>query len=167
MAAALKRKLGASVLRGVGSPVAKLTKVAMRPGASGWESQVHALGRDEVEVLLMGDGPEWETIQYVPNAVAEGRKKALILLGHRNSEEAGTGSCAHELWGLVQDVPVVFIPAGDAMRAAKRCPRRHSPQWTSPGGRVECDRDVARHVRIPAGGAERFGADAAAVFATA
>ena len=45
--------------------------------------------RDDVEVLLAGETVEWETVEYTRDATDSGSRKALILLGHNNSEEAG------------------------------------------------------------------------------
>ena len=39
--------------------------------------------------------------------------KALIILGHANSEEAGMKYCGTWLRRLVTEVPIKFIPAGD------------------------------------------------------
>ena len=43
----------------------KITKVALAPGASGPELHRKLLQRDDVEVLAIGEVPEWETIEYV------------------------------------------------------------------------------------------------------
>jgi hypothetical protein len=72
---------------------------------------VKALERDDVEVLLVGEIPEWETILYVRDAAQQGRKKALILLGHVTSEEAGMDNCATWLRTLFPGLPVRFLPA--------------------------------------------------------
>jgi putative NIF3 family GTP cyclohydrolase 1 type 2 len=113
LAAELKAKLGATIVRVVGKPGMKVRQVGMLPGASGAEGHIRLLGRDDVDVLLVGEAPEWETIEYVRDAVAAGKAKALILLGHANSEEAGMEHCAAWLRGFVKDALVKFIPAGD------------------------------------------------------
>jgi hypothetical protein len=66
-----------------------------------------------VEVLVIGEVPEWETIEYVTDAAAEGRHKALILMGHIPSEQAGMTACAEWLKTFISDVPVVFVPAAE------------------------------------------------------
>jgi putative NIF3 family GTP cyclohydrolase 1 type 2 len=112
-AAALKKRLGARVVRVVGDPEMKFTKVALVVGAPGGLRQMNALQRDDVEVLLAGESPEWETTEYVRDAMQQGRRKAVVFLGHTNSEEAGMKHCAAWLKGFVADVPIKFIPAGD------------------------------------------------------
>lgn len=113
LAAELKAKLGASVVRVVGKPRATFSKVGMLPGAAGSAAQIKMLERDDVEVLLIGESPEWETVEYVRDAVTEGKSKALVLLGHANSEEAGMENCAQWLKGFITEVPIEFIPARD------------------------------------------------------
>ncbi|HSH19818.1 MAG TPA: hypothetical protein VLA03_05175, partial [Draconibacterium sp.] len=51
----------------------------------------------------------WETYLYVNDAVALGKSKAVIFLGHIKSEEAGMEFCAQWLKGFVSGVPIVFI----------------------------------------------------------
>ena len=105
------KKLDSPVVRVVGAPEMKVTKVAFSPGAAGAEAEMHALERDSVEVLLVGETREWETVEYAADAVKQGRKKALIVIGHIPSEQAGMEECARWLKGFVKDVPVEFVAA--------------------------------------------------------
>lgn len=104
-------KLDSPVVRVVGAPDMKVTKVALSPGAAGAEAETHALERENVEVLLVGETREWETVEYVADAVTQGRKKALIVIGHIPSEQAGMEECARWLKGFISDVPIEFVPA--------------------------------------------------------
>lgn len=108
----LAKKLNAPTLRVVGNPGLAITHVAIRPGAVGTQKQILALRSDEVEVLLAGEVPEWETVEYVRDASAQGHHKALILLGHEVSEEPGMKKCAEDLHAMFPTLPVTFIPAG-------------------------------------------------------
>ncbi len=105
----MKKRLGIRVVRVVGDPQMKFTKLAMAPGASGPQYHRQFLQKDSVEVLVIGEVPEWETIEYVADASAEGKKKALILLGHIPSEQAGMQECAEWLKTFVKEVPVEFV----------------------------------------------------------
>jgi putative NIF3 family GTP cyclohydrolase 1 type 2 len=115
--ASLKDKLGASSFRIVGDPRMQVTGVALLPGASGEVKQVKMLERNDVEVLVAGEASEWETVEYVRDAVAQGRHKALILLGHEVSEEPGMEYCAKWLQNLFPGIPVEFIKAGSPFAA--------------------------------------------------
>jgi len=102
LAADVAKKLGRPILRIVGDPAMSVTRVALAPGASGFAKQVAALELDDVDVLLAGEAPEWETVEYAADAVSQGRKKALILIGHVSSEQAGMEDCANWLRTFVE-----------------------------------------------------------------
>jgi putative NIF3 family GTP cyclohydrolase 1 type 2 len=111
LAEQVKRKLSIRVLRVVGDPKLRVTKIGMMPGAAGSARQIQMLERDDVEALLIGETPEWETVEYVADAVTEGKRKALVILGHIPSEQAGMEECARWLRTFVSEVPVTFVPA--------------------------------------------------------
>ena len=111
LARQVSQKLGSSVVRVVGDPAMKITKVGFSPGAAGSQREIHALEQDDVQVLLVGETREWETVEYAADAVSEGRKKALIVIGHIPSEQPGMEECARWLKGFVKDVPVEFVAA--------------------------------------------------------
>lgn len=111
LAEEVAKKLNSSVVRVVGNPEMKVTKVGFSPGAAGSEPEIHALEQDDVQVLMLGETREWETVEYAADAVSEGRQKALIVIGHVPSEQPGMEECAHWLKGFVKDVPVEFVPA--------------------------------------------------------
>ncbi len=98
----------------VGNPGMKLSGVRLLCGAPGSDAQIHALEDKNVDVVIAGEVPQWETYEYMRDAVAQGRNKGIIFLGHVNSEEAGMAWCADWLKGFVKDVPVTFIESGPA-----------------------------------------------------
>lgn len=109
----VKRRLGIRTLRVVGDRDLKVRRVGFAPGAAGRERQIKALASDDVQVLLVGESREWETVLYVVDAVGQGRPRGLILLGHDVSEELGMKECATWLKAFVSEVPVEYIPAGE------------------------------------------------------
>ena len=111
LAAEVAKKLNSSVVRVVGNPEMKVTKVGFSPGAAGSQPEIHALAQDDVQVLMVGETREWETVEYAADAVSEGRQKALIVIGHVPSEQPGMEECARWLKGFVKDVPVEFVAA--------------------------------------------------------
>ena len=113
VAASLQARTGDRAMRIVGDPSMPLTEVALMPGAAGSDRQIKALEEDNVQLLVAGEAREWETVPYVVDAAAEGRHKALILLGHEVSEEAGMDECARWIRTLFPAMPVAFIPAGE------------------------------------------------------
>ena len=111
LAEEVAKKLDSSVVRVVGDPEMKVTKVGLSPGAAGFQRETHALERNDVQVLIVGETREWETVEYAADAVTEGRNKALIVVGHIPSEQPGMEECARWLKGFVKGVPVEFVPA--------------------------------------------------------
>jgi len=91
----------------------KVTRVAFSPGSAGFHRETGALEILDVQVLIAGETHEWETVEYVTDAYTEGRAKALILLGHVPSEQAGMEECARWLRTFVTGVPVEFVPTAD------------------------------------------------------
>ena len=98
-------------MRVIGDPTMRITKVALMPGAASSPSQINTLERDDVEALVVGESREWETVEYARDAMAQGRRKALIVMGHVVSEEAGMEECARWLRTFITEVPVEFVPA--------------------------------------------------------
>lgn len=109
----LKDHFGASTLRVVGDLNTNIQRVGLLPGAYGREAQVKALNQKQVDVLIIGEAREWETVEYVRDAQEMGLSKALIVLGHADSEEPGMEYIANWLKELTPEVPVQFIPAGN------------------------------------------------------
>lgn len=111
LAEQVAKKLDSTVVRVVGDREMKVRKVGFSPGAAGSEREMQALEQDDVEVLLVGETREWETVEYAADAVSQGRKKALIVIGHVPSEQAGMEECTRWLKGFVKNVPVEFVAA--------------------------------------------------------
>lgn len=111
LATEVAKKLDSRVERIVGDPGMKVTRIAFSPGSAGFLRETRALEMDKVEVLLVGETREWETVEYAADAASEGRRKALIVIGHIPSEQAGMEECARWLRTFVKDVPIAFVPA--------------------------------------------------------
>jgi putative NIF3 family GTP cyclohydrolase 1 type 2 len=111
LVAEIKNKLGIHVMRVVGDPNLHITKLAMAPGASGFTHHAEALEMPGVQALVIGETQEWETVEYVADAMTEGKQKSLIILGHIPSEQAGMEECTRWLKTFVSEVPITFIPA--------------------------------------------------------
>ncbi|MGC2657238.1 MAG: Nif3-like dinuclear metal center hexameric protein [Bryobacteraceae bacterium] len=113
LAATIQHQLGSHVTRVIGNPQARVSKVALEPGASTLEAAMKALERPDVDVLIVGEPREWEGVEYVKDAVACGENKALIILGHVTSEDPGMEECAKWLKTFITEVPIEWIPAGE------------------------------------------------------
>jgi putative NIF3 family GTP cyclohydrolase 1 type 2 len=110
LATAMKKSLGIHVLRAAGNPDARVSRVGINEGFAGFDSNRRTFQAEGVDVLVIGEAHEWETIEYAADAVTEHGKKGLIVLGHIPSEQAGMEECARWLKSFVSEVPVAFVP---------------------------------------------------------
>jgi len=92
-----------------------LNTVGMVLGAAGSTSQIRMLQQPDVQAVIVGESREWETVEYVRDAASMGMEKALIVMGHADSEEAGMAYCAEWLTGFTKDIPIHFVAAGNPL----------------------------------------------------
>ena len=97
----------------VGDPDMQATTLALLPGAWGREAQIQHLRREDIDIAVVGEVAEWETCEWVRDAVSAGMKKGLIILGHADSEEPGMRYLVDWLKPKVGDIPVWHVGAGD------------------------------------------------------
>jgi putative NIF3 family GTP cyclohydrolase 1 type 2 len=119
LALTIRGRLPAPTLRVVGDSALRVTTIGLSPGAAGFARHRQLLQQDNVEVLVIGEAHEWETVEYVADAVTAGRKKALIILGHVPSEQDGMEEFARWLGTFVKEVPVTFVPTADPFWAPR------------------------------------------------
>jgi putative NIF3 family GTP cyclohydrolase 1 type 2 len=107
----LKQKFAVDTIRVIGDPKLETTKAGLSAGSGSSINQMKMLGSNEIDILVIGETREWETVEYARDAMAQGKNKALVILGHCISEEAGMKYCATWLEGFIKDIPITFIPA--------------------------------------------------------
>ena len=108
----LKLKFPAHAFHVVGKPSMTVSKVAFAAGSSGSARHISAL--NEADVVIIGESSQWETYEYARDAVQQGRNKAVIFIGHTNSEEAGMEYCATWLKSFINDLPIYFVSSGSS-----------------------------------------------------
>jgi putative NIF3 family GTP cyclohydrolase 1 type 2 len=101
----------------VGNPEMKIANVYLTPGAPGSQEHIQQLEKKDVDVIITGESPQWETYEYVRDASQQGRNKAVIFMGHIPSEESGMDFCATWMKTFIKDVPVTFISCGPSFWA--------------------------------------------------
>lgn len=116
LARQLQAQLGVSGVRVTGPDELVCRRIGMLIGASGGAFQIPALGRDDVDAIICGEINEWETCEYVRDAVFFGRPKGLIVIGHAASEEDGMKYLATWLRPHLPDVPITHVACGDPLR---------------------------------------------------
>jgi putative NIF3 family GTP cyclohydrolase 1 type 2 len=113
----IKSRLGLASVRVVGDLQMTCETIGFMVGAIGGEMQIRALGRFDLDVLVCGEINEWETSEYVRDALRLGRPQALIVIGHSVSEEDGMREIIPWLEDRLPGVPITFIPAGHPFRS--------------------------------------------------
>jgi putative NIF3 family GTP cyclohydrolase 1 type 2 len=107
----IETRLRIRTMRVVGDPALPVNRVLASWGNLSLMPGIPFFARSDVDVLVVGETREWELVEYAQDAISSGQKKALIVLGHVVSEQAGMKYCAEWLKGFSKEVPVEFIPA--------------------------------------------------------
>lgn len=131
LGAFLMKKLRLNGLRYMGKPDDVITKAALvghfcpdcfyKEGI-GEDGFYHAYAMDVIqmmeqegiEVIIPGEIIEWTALAYIRDAVALGRTKACLNIGHFNLEELGMADFAERIKELTQGaLPVHYVPTRD------------------------------------------------------
>ncbi len=115
----LAGKLGAHAVRISGDPSAIVSSATLTEGFPGFIANRHAIQRGKPDVVIVGEDHEWETIEYVIDAISAGQIKGLIVIGHIPSEQLGMEEFARWLRPIVPGVRVDFVPASDPFRFSR------------------------------------------------
>ena len=114
--ALMKSKLRMPTVRVVGPAEMTCRRVGLVLGAAPGDWQIKAYEEGKVDTLICGETTEWQTCEYVRDSTATPNPKALIVLGHEKSEEAGMRYLVDWLRPMIPDVPITHVPAGDPFR---------------------------------------------------
>ena len=109
----IEARLKIRTMRVVGDPALPVRRAIASWGNVSQFPGIPLLARPDIDVLIVGETREWELVEYAQDTIASGRKKALLVLGHVVSEQAGMKYCAEWLKQFVTEVPVEFIPAAE------------------------------------------------------
>ncbi|MBV9034149.1 MAG: Nif3-like dinuclear metal center hexameric protein, partial [Acidobacteriaceae bacterium] len=107
----IEAKLRIRTMRVVGNPKLSVRRVATSWGYLG--AGIELISREDVDVLVCGETREWELVEFVQDMISSGKQKALVVLGHVVSEQAGMKLCAEWLKPFIPEVPIEFIAAAE------------------------------------------------------
>jgi putative NIF3 family GTP cyclohydrolase 1 type 2 len=113
LAREMQSRLQVRTMRVVGDAALPVTHVAASWGYFTFTPANTPLARPDVDVFVVGETREWETVEHAQDLIASGARKGLIVLGHVVSEQAGMKYCADWLKGFVTEVPIDFVPAAE------------------------------------------------------
>jgi putative NIF3 family GTP cyclohydrolase 1 type 2 len=117
LAATLKHKLGVNLVQIVGKRDAPVERVGLMMG--GWslgfpeQAPMELMRTENMDVAVCGEILEWTLCAYARDAGQLGLNKAIIIVGHNRSEEAGMKHLPDWLRPLLPGVPVEFSEAGE------------------------------------------------------
>lgn len=111
----VKTKLNIEKVRYIGNPLQSCSRVLLMPGAAGGQRQIEAIGKVKPDVVICGEIQEWETAEYVRDALAKGDNLSLVVLGHIASEEPGSEFMLNWLKEKVPGVKSMHVPCGNSL----------------------------------------------------
>lgn len=107
----IKHNLGLGYLRFMGNPDMLCRRVGILVGYRGsGELTIPLFNKENLDLVIYGEGPEWETPEYVRDSILQGMQRGLIVLGHAESETPGMKYLTELLQERFPDIPVHFIP---------------------------------------------------------
>lgn len=113
----IKGRLGIQFLRFAGDLSMKCTRIGLLAGYRGGGSLcIRLYEQEDLDLIIYGEGPEWETPEYVRDANDQGKQRNLIVLGHAESEEPGMSYLAQCLQTMFPSIPIYFIPVEQALQ---------------------------------------------------
>ncbi len=120
LAAALKAKLEIDLTRVIGNRDGKVTRVYYKGGGNFGNDEYEIskiMMEKDVNVVIAGELIDWTAAAYCRDAAFLGQDRAVIHLGHMNSEDLGMKHYPTWLKGLLGgEIPVTFVRSGDPYR---------------------------------------------------
>ncbi|MEO2203710.1 Nif3-like dinuclear metal center hexameric protein [Paenibacillus pabuli] len=106
----IKRTLNIKYVRVAGNLEMTCQRAAVLVGFRGnGNLTIPLLHNERLDLIIAGEGFEWETPEYIRDAVQQGRQQALIMMGHAESEASGMKLLATRLDEDLPGLPVTFV----------------------------------------------------------
>jgi putative NIF3 family GTP cyclohydrolase 1 type 2 len=107
-------------IRIIGDPDMKVTKVGFSGhflGSPMDKTLITRIDSDDCELIIPGEIIDWTFGEYIQDAIALGKKKAVLNVGHFNLEEPGMEYMAEWLPNIIgYELPVHFIQSGNSFQ---------------------------------------------------
>lgn len=106
----VKDKLQIDFIRAMGDLSSPCNRIGLLAGyRGGGPVSIPLYKKYKLDLVIYGEGPEWETPEYVRDAIQQEKEKALLVLGHAESEEPGMKYLSEMMKDLFPLTPVHFI----------------------------------------------------------
>ncbi len=109
LAKEIETKLNIKTLRVLGDPKMPVKRALIGYGNTSLEQGVQLISKDDADTIIIGEANEWDVNEYAIDTYSTGKNKAIIYLGHLNSDVPGMKFCTEWLKGIVKEVPVEYI----------------------------------------------------------
>ncbi|WP_304223207.1 Nif3-like dinuclear metal center hexameric protein [Gracilinema caldarium] len=107
----IKNSLGLSYVRYIGSEKSTIRRVLIAVGYRGSGSLILPLiQREAIDLVIYGEGPEWEIPEHIRDANDFGINRSLIIIGHGASESPGIKLLTAELTDRFRSIPIRYLP---------------------------------------------------------
>ncbi|RUS45719.1 Nif3-like dinuclear metal center hexameric protein [Cohnella sp. AR92] len=117
IAVQVRERLDIPFVRLAGDADMACRRVGVLVGYRGGGDNAIPLFREKgLDLILAGEGPEWETPEYARDSAYQGVSRSFLLLGHAESEEPGMRLLADRLQSLYPYLPVRFLKGEPAFR---------------------------------------------------
>lgn len=109
----IKSSLELPYIRYIGDESQVCRKAGILVGAPGGLRQISFMDENDLDVLICGEINEWEISEYIKDANFQGLKKALVIIGHEESERDAMVLLAERLKDIFPDYPVIYYPSSE------------------------------------------------------
>lgn len=103
----IKLQLNIPYVRALYHPNVKCRRIGVLVGYRGnGKTVIPLFEKENLDLVIYGEGPEWETPEYVRDAIYQKKYKALIVLGHAESELSGMWTLKNHLKSIFPNIEV-------------------------------------------------------------
>jgi putative NIF3 family GTP cyclohydrolase 1 type 2 len=107
----LAAKLDSRSVRLVGDP--NLVVQTIAHGSHALDGNIHGL--ENADAVLIGETRDWDSVEYVRDLIRSRQKKAMIVISHEASEEAGMELFFHWFQSHFSAIRIQFISTRDRL----------------------------------------------------
>ncbi len=106
----IKSSLAMNYLRFMGNTDMPCRRIGLLVGYRGsGEAAIPLFHNEHLDLIIYGEGPEWETPEYVRDSLQQGLQRGLAVLGHAESETPGMKYLAGLLQEQFTGIPIHFL----------------------------------------------------------
>lgn len=107
----IQNRLNIHSLRVIGNPDIKIKKAVLTHGMFQFSELKEILKDAEVDLIVITEGVEWESIEYFRDLITWGKDKCMIILGREAVEDPGYGEVANWLTTFIPEISIEWISA--------------------------------------------------------